>query len=95
MDFQLPGDEMRGTHLLSICVPQQGVVLIEAQVDRKENEIVVAPKILGNQPRTEWAIQKLFVHEVWYLTQGASLSKQCQRIVRVHKAHGRIENAPC
>ena len=97
----IPGGEMRGTHLLSIFVPQQGLVLVEAQVDRKENEIVVAPKILqqvplsgaivigdamhaqreasqqiveaggdyvwtikGNQPRTEWAIQKLFVHEV-------------------------------
>jgi predicted transposase YbfD/YdcC len=38
--------EMRGTHLLSIYVPDQGLVLIEAAVDRKENEIVVAPKIL-------------------------------------------------
>jgi predicted transposase YbfD/YdcC len=102
--------------------------LVEAQVDRKENEIVVAPKILqqvplsgaivigdamhaqreasqqivraggdnvwtikGNQPRPEWVIQKLFVHEVCNLKQGAPLSKQCQRIVRVHKAHGRIE----
>ena len=124
----IPGGEMRGTHLLSIFVPQQGLVLVEAQVDRKENEIVVAPKILqqvplsgaivigdamhaqreasqqiveaggdyvwtikGNQPRTEWAIQKLFVHEVCNLKQGAPLSKHCQRIVRVHKGHGRIE----
>ena len=26
--------------------PRQGLVLVEAEVDRKENEIVVAPKIL-------------------------------------------------
>jgi hypothetical protein len=38
--------EVRGTHLLSIYVPEQGLVLVEAAVDRKENEIVVAPKIL-------------------------------------------------
>jgi predicted transposase YbfD/YdcC len=124
----IPGGELCGTHLLSIFVPQQGLVLVEAQVDRKENEIVVAPKILqqvplsgaivigdamhaqrevsqqivkaggdyvwtikGNQPRTQWAIQKLFVHEVCNLRQGAPLSKHCQRIVRLHKAHGRIE----
>jgi hypothetical protein len=37
---------MRGVHLLSVYVPDQGRVLIEAEVDRKENQIVVAPKIL-------------------------------------------------
>ncbi len=42
----IPTGEMRGTHLLSIYVPDQGLVLVEAAVDRKENEIVVAPKIL-------------------------------------------------
>ena len=42
----IPGGETRGTHLLSIYVPDQGLVLVEAAVDRKENEIVVAPKIL-------------------------------------------------
>ena len=124
----IPAGELRGTHLLSIFVPQQGLVLVEAQVDQKENEIVVAPKILqqvplsgaivigdamhaqreasaqivaaggdyvwtikGNQPRTEWAIQKLFVHEVCNFKQGAPLSKHCQRIAQVHKGHGRIE----
>jgi hypothetical protein len=39
--------QTRGTHLLSIFVPGQGLVLVEAEVDRKENEIVVAPKILA------------------------------------------------
>lgn len=42
----IPSGEVRGTHLLSIYVPEQGLVLVEAEVDRKENEIVVAPKIL-------------------------------------------------
>lgn len=42
----IPRGELRGTHLLSIYVPQQGLVLAEAEVDHKENEIVVAPKIL-------------------------------------------------
>lgn len=124
----IPGGELRGTHLLSIFVPQQGLVLVEAEVDRKENEIVVAPKILqqvnlsgaivigdamhaqrqasaqiveaggdyvwtvkGNQPRTEWAIEKLFVHEVCNLKKSAPLSKHCRRGWKVHKGHGRIE----
>jgi len=124
----IPGGELRGTHLLSIYVPQQGLVLAEAEVDRKENEIVVAPKILkqvnlqgaivigdalhaqrdtseqivadggefiwtikGNQSRTHWAIEKLFVHEVCNLRQGASLSKHCQMVSQVNKGHGRIE----
>lgn len=124
----IPRGETRGTHLLSIYVAGQGLVLVEAEVDRKENEIVVAPKILqqvnlkgaivigdalhaqreasaqiveangdflwtikGNQPRTEWAIEKLFVHEVCNLKQGAPLSKHCQQASQVRKKHGRIE----
>ncbi len=124
----IPGGEIRGTHLLSIYVPRQGLVLVEAEVDRKENEIVVAPKILqqvnlsgaivigdamhaqretsaqivesggdylwsvkSNQPRTEWAIEKLFVQEVYNLKKGAPLSKHCRMVSRVHKGHGRME----
>ena len=120
--------EVRGTHLLSIYVPEQGLVLAEASVDRKENEIVVAPELLkevdlagkivvgdamhaqrqastqivaagghyawtikGNQPRSEWAIQKLFVQEVCNLQKGAPLSPECQQAVKVNKGHGRIE----
>jgi len=101
---------------------------VEAEVERKENEIVVAPKILqqvnlsgvivigdamhaqreastqvveadgdyiwtikGNQARTEWAIQKLFVHEVCNLKQGAPLSSHCRMKTEVRKGHGRIE----
>ncbi|MFZ5809606.1 MAG: ISAs1 family transposase [Chloroflexota bacterium] len=124
----IPSGELRGTHLLSIYVPQQGLVLAEAEIERKENEIVVAPKILkqvnlqgaivigdamhaqrdtseqivagggefiwsikGNQARTQWAIEKLFVHEVSNLRQGAPLSKHCQMVTQVNKGHGRIE----
>jgi predicted transposase YbfD/YdcC len=43
----IPAGECRGTHLLAIYVPQQGLVLAEAAVDRKENEIVVAPQVLS------------------------------------------------
>ncbi len=34
--------------------------------------------IKSNQPKTEWAIQKLFVQEVVNLKKGAPLSKDCQ-----------------
>jgi predicted transposase YbfD/YdcC len=124
----IPAGELRGTHLLSVYVPEQGLVLSEAKVDQKENEIVVAPQVLkqvslsgaivigdamhaqreissqileadgdfiwtikGNQPRTAWAIEKLFVQEVYNLKLGAPLSKHCRRLSRVHKGHGRIE----
>lgn len=124
----IPAGEMRGTHLLSVYVPDQGLVLVEAAVDRKENEIVVAPKILkqvnlsgaivigdamhtqrsvseqivtaggdyiwtvkGNQPRTEWAIEKLFVHEACNVKLGAGLSKEIQVASLVNKGHGRRE----
>ena len=128
MKGTIPRGEHQGTHLLSIFVPKLGLVLAEARVDHKENEIVVAPKILkqvnlegtivmgdamhaqreasahivesggdfvwtikGNQARTEWAIEKLFVHEVCNLKQGAPLSKHCHRGSQVSKGHGRIE----
>lgn len=42
----LPTGSLRGIHLLSIYVPAQGLVLVETEVDRKTNEIVVAPKLL-------------------------------------------------
>jgi hypothetical protein len=46
MKGTISSGQMRGIHFLSIYVPDQGLVLAEAEVDRKENEIVVAPKIL-------------------------------------------------
>jgi len=109
-------------------VPKQGLVLVEAKVDQKENEIVVAPEILkqvnlkgviviadamhtqretsqqilqgggeyiwmakGNQARTLWAIQKLFVHEACNLKNGAPLSKDIHTAETVNKGHERRE----
>lgn len=46
----------------------------------------------GNQPRTQWAIEKLFVPEVVNQKQGAPLSKDVQMAVsKPTKGHGRIE----
>jgi predicted transposase YbfD/YdcC len=124
----IPTGETRGTHLLSLYVPGQGLVLMEAKVDQKENEIVVAPEILkqvclkgviviadamhtqrdtsrqileaggdyvwvakGNQARTLWAIQKLFVYEACNLKNGAPLSKDICTAETVNKGHGRRE----
>jgi predicted transposase YbfD/YdcC len=124
----IPRGETQGIHLLTVYVPHQGLALVQAQVDHKENEIVVAPHVLkqvnlqgvivigdamhtqretsrqiveaggdyvwfvkGNQARTEWAIQKLFVHEMCNLRQGASLGKDFQSYVQVSKGHGRLE----
>ena len=47
--------------------------------------------VKGNQARTEWAIQKLFVHEMCNLRQGASLAKDFQTYTQVSKGHGRLE----
>lgn len=38
--------ETSGTHLLAIYVPQKGLVLAQARVDQKANEITVAPQLL-------------------------------------------------
>jgi predicted transposase YbfD/YdcC len=120
--------ETQGVHLLAIYVPRQGLVVVQAEVDSKENEIVVAPQVLrqvnlsgrivigdamhtqraastqivqaggdyvwfakDNQPRTRWAIEKLFVHEVCNLQKGCALSKDFQMFTKVNKRHGRIE----
>jgi predicted transposase YbfD/YdcC len=46
----------------------------------------------GNQARTEWAIEKLFVNEVVNLKKGAPLSKDFQMAMsQPNKGHGRIE----
>ena len=120
--------ETRGVHLLAVYVSQQGLVLVQAEVDCKENEIVVAPHVLrqvnlsgvivigdamhtqratsiqivndggdylwfakDNQPRTRWAIEKLFVYEVCNLQKGCALSQDFQMVSRANKKHGRIE----
>lgn len=124
----IPYGSIRGVHLLAVYVPGQGLVLAQAEVDKKENEIVVAPKIISqvllagmivvadamhtqrafssqivsaganyvwtvkdNQPRTRWAIQKLFVHEVCNLKKGAPLSDDIRIATTTNKRHGRIE----
>jgi predicted transposase YbfD/YdcC len=47
--------------------------------------------VKGNQAHTEWAIQKLFVHEVANLNRGVPLSPDFQRTSHTSKGHGRIE----
>jgi predicted transposase YbfD/YdcC len=46
----IPSGERRGTHLLAIYVPQQGLVLAQARVNLKENEITAAPQLLKQVP---------------------------------------------
>jgi predicted transposase YbfD/YdcC len=124
----IPYGEQRGLHLLAVYVPGQGLVLAQAAVDKKENEIVVAPKVISqlvlegaiivadamhaqkafssqiveagadfvwtvknNQPRTRWAIEKLFIHEVCNLQKGAPLSKDVRMTTKVNKQCGRVE----
>src|SRR5512147_414694 len=38
--------ERQGTHLLAVYLPEEGLVLMQMEVDLKENEIVVAPQVL-------------------------------------------------
>ena len=42
----IPPGETQGTHLLAAYVPEQGVVLMQVEVDRKANEITAAPRLL-------------------------------------------------
>lgn len=46
----IPATHTRGVHLLAAFLPQQGIVLAQMAVDTKENEIVVAPKVLAHLP---------------------------------------------
>jgi predicted transposase YbfD/YdcC len=70
----IPKGETRGTHLLSLYAPDTGLVLAEAEVDHKENEIVVAPQlleqlqikgkiVLGDAMHTQRAISSQIVSE--------------------------------
>jgi predicted transposase YbfD/YdcC len=43
----IPERESRGTHLLAVYLPEEGLVLMQMEVDLKENEIVVAPQALA------------------------------------------------
>lgn len=42
----IPEGETQGTHLLAAYVPENGVVLMQMEVDKKTNEHKVAPKLL-------------------------------------------------
>jgi predicted transposase YbfD/YdcC len=42
----IPPGETQGTHLLAAYVPEQGVVLMQVEVDGKANEITAAPQLL-------------------------------------------------
>jgi len=42
----IPFGETRGKHLLAVYLPEEGLVLMQIEVDLKENEIVVAPRAL-------------------------------------------------
>ncbi len=44
----IPAGQTRGVHLVAAYLPQQGVVLAQLAVDRKENEIVVVPTLLAH-----------------------------------------------
>ena len=62
---------------------------ISAQIVAAGGDFIWTVK--GNQARTEWAIEKLFVNEVVNLKQGAPLSQDFQMAVsKPSKGHGRI-----
>lgn len=42
----IPTGQTQGIHLLAAYLPQQGIVLMQVEVDGKENEIVAAPRVL-------------------------------------------------
>lgn len=42
----IPAGKTQGIHLLAAYVPQQGVVLMQVEVEGKENEITAAPRLL-------------------------------------------------
>ncbi len=42
----IPPGETQGVHLLAAYVPEQGVVLMQVEVDTKANEITAAPRLL-------------------------------------------------
>ncbi len=80
-------------------VPLSGVIVLgdAMQTQRELSQQIVQAggdfiwKVKGNQARTEWAIEKLFVQEVVQLQKGQPLSKHCQQAQTVNKGHGRIE----
>jgi hypothetical protein len=47
MRGSIPTGELRGTYLLCVYAPEQGLTLAQVPVENKENEIVAAPKVLS------------------------------------------------
>lgn len=43
----IPSGQTQGVHLLAAYLPEEGVVLLQIAVERKENEISAAPKLLA------------------------------------------------
>ena len=43
----IPSGQTQGVHLLAAYVPEEGVVLMQVEVERKANEIVAAPTLLA------------------------------------------------
>lgn len=43
----IPKGKTQGVHLLAAYLPDEGVVLLQIEVEKKENEIVAAPKLLS------------------------------------------------
>jgi predicted transposase YbfD/YdcC len=46
----IPAGQSQGVHLLAAYLPEEGIVLAQAAVERKANEIVVAPIVLASLP---------------------------------------------
>lgn len=92
-------NEIRQAPQLLAQVPLQGAIVVgdAMQTQRTLSEQIVQGggdfiwKVKGNQARTEWAIEKLFVQEVVQLQKGQPLSSHCQQAQTVSKGHGRIE----
>lgn len=89
---------IQAPHLLKQVSLQGTIVLGDAmQTQRDLSEQIVQAggdfiwKVKGNQARTAWAIEKLFVPEVCQLHKGQPLSRHCQSAQTVNKGHGRIE----
>ena len=43
----IPKGGTQGVHLLAAYLPEEGIVLLQVEVEKKENEIVAAPKLLS------------------------------------------------
>jgi predicted transposase YbfD/YdcC len=92
-------NEIKQAPQLLAQVPLLGAIVLGDAMQTQRNlsqQIIQAGgdfiwKVKGNQARTEWAIEKLFVQEVCQLQKGQPLSMHCHQAQTVNKGHGRIE----